>query len=60
MHCIFIWSAIGNVINQLKKKIIMFLLSKTPVVAQKIMNAINIQLLILGVHFKCQDREETS
>lgn len=38
----------------------MFLLPKTPVVAQKIMNAINIQLLILGVHFKCQDREETS
>lgn len=38
---------------------IVFLITKTAVVVQKMTNTINMQLLISRTHFKCQDREES-
>lgn len=44
-------------LNTCKK--IVFLIPKTPVVVQKMINTINMQLLISRIHFKRQDREES-
>lgn len=44
-------------LNTHKKNV--FLIPKTPVVVQKMINTINMQLLIWRIHFKCQDREES-
>lgn len=48
----------GNLLNVKFLKNV-FLISKIPLVVQKMIKTISMQLLISGIHFKCQDRKKT-